>query len=94
MIASQYRILMDQLVALRAEVKALRESNTVLLKVLVAFSGGQTPERWMENALERAKRELASQVWPQVEQALPPRGADGSASPFAVPERGATAAVA
>ena len=78
---------MDQLVALRAEVKALRDSNTVLLKVLVAFSGGQTPERWMENALERAKRELASQIWPHVEQAAPPRGADSSASPFPLPER-------
>ena len=87
MTPSQYRILMDQVLALRAEVKALRESNTILLKVLVAFSGGQTPERWMEAALERARRELAAQVLPKVEDTLLPRGADSSASPFATPER-------
>jgi hypothetical protein len=57
--------------------------------VLVAFSGGQTPERWMETALERARRELAAQIWPKVDEQLPPRGADGSASPFPTPERGA-----
>jgi hypothetical protein len=88
MTPSQYRILMDQIVALRAEVKTLRDSNTVLLKVLVAFSGGQTPERWMEAALERAKREIGAQLWPQLEAELPPRGADNSASPFVPPDRG------
>ena len=72
---------MEQLVALRAEVKALRESNTILLKVLVAFSGGQTPERWMEAALERARRELAAQIMPKVD------ATEGSASPFPAPPR-------
>lgn len=87
MTPSQYRILMDEIVNLRAEVKALRDSNTVLLKVLVAFSGGQTPERWMEAALERARRELGAQMWPKIEAALPPRGADNSASPFVPADR-------
>ena len=87
MTSSQYRILMDQIVTLRAEVKALRDSNTILLKVLVAFSGGQTPERWMEGALERARRELGAQLWPKIEAELPPRGADNSTSPFDPAER-------
>ncbi len=52
------RELLRQLMSLQADMEAIKEAQVLLLKVLVNFPAGQTPQRWLHAVREKAFCEL------------------------------------
>lgn len=67
------RELLRQLMSLQADMEAIKEAQVLLLKVLVNFPAGQTPQRWLHAVREKAFCELELKL-AAFRDALPPSG--------------------
>src|SRR5688572_18049368 len=46
--ATSHELILHQLMSLQADIEAIKQAQVLLLKVLVNFPAGQTPQRWLQ----------------------------------------------
>ncbi|HUR59059.1 MAG TPA: hypothetical protein VM029_15195 [Opitutaceae bacterium] len=78
--ATSHELVLHQLMSLQADIEAIKEAQVLLLKVLVNFPAGQTPQRWLHAVREKAfcDLELKSAA---IRQSLPEHMAAHGPSP-------------
>lgn len=55
-------LILNKLIAVQAECRALREMNIVMLTGLAKFPEGQTPQKFADDLVQKAKTELENQT--------------------------------
>jgi hypothetical protein len=70
--ATSHELVLHQLMSLQADIEALKQAQVLLLKVLVNFPAGQTPQRWLQAVRENAICELELKA-AAIRESLPSR---------------------